>query len=898
MSFQPHDLFHRHFTYIELDIGRSSSENPRLVQSLSIYRVFDPSVNSFRPIVIPLVQIFDPYHELDFHSGQPRVINPVPSTSFSFIEPPTPLQSGSWRRTSAHIKGNQFLEHVSENLQDQPVSTNNYTNFDNRAIAGRNPDTNLQVASNYAHNIQSINQNPERRLIRKRAYEVTERLEPFSTEDRIKKARIDSIAHKPQVDTPISDFTFTDLNSATPMVIDTMAQDNQQPAGNENRYAARPRPNFIINFDHLTERQKKLHKIIRGQAVDATTEAMNQTYNDELIHYSLNQNPSTSYPRVSVLEGILSIQEVVLEIQSWGFNEWKVHNNKEKAKSMIEGAFDIAFNVWHELRTLQPAIAWKLEQSIYELDLLYARLISILNTQNIMTPIIAIGLNNPLRQAQQSITQNNVYAVNQHNGTNNVPSLQANRNDFNGINNSQNYQNAQNFNQNMNNTSISQQIQYNRMNSTGNNNFQNNIQNNGTNRAQEEAVDITQRVQNEPMDISFNGTNRALMNTPFQRKFDDSALKITNTIKSFPNKFDGTQGNFMHHVQSWLAKTNEDITPDLILQNVEYLLDGEALKWHRTFGKIYRNWYDYAKGMQNFLNRGRSEHEVEAEFEHSNHNQKVKEDFVTYFTRIQTLANKLTTPPSAEKLYERIKRGLHPDYLVCKMTAKDISDLMAKCSELESTRDSHVQEASQVKDPFSWLKDRSVNAETSINAANVHQKYYKPNDKQSYWKNKYDNKWQNEIPNSSQYFKRNKYPSKPRQNFFHPRKLWKKNDRNEQQKDYQNRKNMRTMPEESDSDSDEYPAELTRGTPREINDSDNEYLAYKAVQNKSFAQNLDMNESDFLRYQESQTCSNCHIKGHTITGCEDIKKGIWYEHCKTCFKPNTRFEECLYCQKN
>ena len=92
MSFQAHDLFHRHFTYLELDIGRNSSENPRLVQSLSIYRVFDSSVNSFRPIVIPLVQIFDPYHELDFHSGQPRVINPVPTSQFSFIEPPSPLQ--------------------------------------------------------------------------------------------------------------------------------------------------------------------------------------------------------------------------------------------------------------------------------------------------------------------------------------------------------------------------------------------------------------------------------------------------------------------------------------------------------------------------------------------------------------------------------------------------------------------------------------------------------------------------------------------------------------------------------------------------------------------------------------------------------------------------------------
>ncbi|KAL7022061.1 hypothetical protein ACKWTF_012114 [Chironomus riparius] len=96
MSFQTHDLFQRHFTYLKLDIGRISCENPRLVQLLSVYRVFDSSVNSFRPIVIPLVQIFDPYKELDFHSEQPRVINPVPITTFSFIEPPTPLQNNSY----------------------------------------------------------------------------------------------------------------------------------------------------------------------------------------------------------------------------------------------------------------------------------------------------------------------------------------------------------------------------------------------------------------------------------------------------------------------------------------------------------------------------------------------------------------------------------------------------------------------------------------------------------------------------------------------------------------------------------------------------------------------------------------------------------------------------------
>jgi len=271
---------------------------------------------------------------------------------------------------------------------------------------------------------------------------------------------------------------------------------------------------------------------------------------------------------------------------------------------------------------------------------------------------------------------------------------------------------------------------------------------------------------------------------------------------------------------------------------------------------------------------------------------------VTYLTRIQTLANKLTTAPSTEKIYERIKRGLHADYLMCKMTSKDISDLMAKCAEFESTRESLVQEASQVKDPFSWLKDRSVNIETSINAANVNQRNDKFNN-QSNWKNKFDKKWHNnESPTSSHYYKKNKYFPHARKNFFRPKTLWKKNDGSNEQKEFYNKKNYRAMPADSDSDSDEYPPELTRGFPREMNDSDSEYLAFKTEENNLLAQKLEMSESDFLRYQEFQTCSNCHIKGHTIDKCDDVKKGIWYEHCKMCFKPNTTLEECNYCRKN
>ena len=78
--------------FLELDIGRHYSENPRLIQLLTVYRVYDPNVNAFRLIAVPYVQIFDPYRKLNFHSGQPIFSNPVQASIVPVIEPPTPLQ--------------------------------------------------------------------------------------------------------------------------------------------------------------------------------------------------------------------------------------------------------------------------------------------------------------------------------------------------------------------------------------------------------------------------------------------------------------------------------------------------------------------------------------------------------------------------------------------------------------------------------------------------------------------------------------------------------------------------------------------------------------------------------------------------------------------------------------
>jgi hypothetical protein len=57
---------------VELNCGRESDLNPRVVQSLTLRRSFDPATGDFRPLVHPLVQIFDPFGEISFHSQSPQ----------------------------------------------------------------------------------------------------------------------------------------------------------------------------------------------------------------------------------------------------------------------------------------------------------------------------------------------------------------------------------------------------------------------------------------------------------------------------------------------------------------------------------------------------------------------------------------------------------------------------------------------------------------------------------------------------------------------------------------------------------------------------------------------------------------------------------------------------------
>jgi hypothetical protein len=96
MSEIPRDLIHRQFTHIELDLGRRQSENPRLVQSLLIYRAYDATFRDFRPLVLSYVQLFDPFCEISFHSQQNTIINHSPAVNFVHLPvncEPTLLQN-------------------------------------------------------------------------------------------------------------------------------------------------------------------------------------------------------------------------------------------------------------------------------------------------------------------------------------------------------------------------------------------------------------------------------------------------------------------------------------------------------------------------------------------------------------------------------------------------------------------------------------------------------------------------------------------------------------------------------------------------------------------------------------------------------------------------------------
>ena len=63
-------LHGRYITFSELNYGRPSGYNPVLTQTITVIQQFDPRVGDFRPIAIPVTQIFDPFGEVTFPTNQ------------------------------------------------------------------------------------------------------------------------------------------------------------------------------------------------------------------------------------------------------------------------------------------------------------------------------------------------------------------------------------------------------------------------------------------------------------------------------------------------------------------------------------------------------------------------------------------------------------------------------------------------------------------------------------------------------------------------------------------------------------------------------------------------------------------------------------------------------------
>jgi len=70
IDFSPISLFWRDLHLVELDCGRSPGWNPILSNAITVYRVFDHSIGQFRPLVVPVTQLIDPFNEVTFHSNQ------------------------------------------------------------------------------------------------------------------------------------------------------------------------------------------------------------------------------------------------------------------------------------------------------------------------------------------------------------------------------------------------------------------------------------------------------------------------------------------------------------------------------------------------------------------------------------------------------------------------------------------------------------------------------------------------------------------------------------------------------------------------------------------------------------------------------------------------------------
>lgn len=623
----------------------------------------------------------------------------------------------------------------------------------------------------------------------------------------------------------------------------------------EANYRQRVTPNFRIFFEDIQALQGDAHMQMRNierrdQEHDIVTE-MNILLQEEALKYKNGQNPSLNHTRLEFNVAITALTLTRYHVEALTADQWCLR----KTQSLLEGAFDIIFNIWHLMDTMTPVVKVGMENEIYHMDFLYNKMLSRMNI-NLKSALTTLEMINPrlvqATQFAQTQTQNIPYghyvpSVDPH-GFQNIPG-QYGCGNVNGFN----FTPQASYGYSHGPTQTPQHPQQ---------NF-----------PQQTRHDFTRPPPNMPNANSSPQSSAQTQQQNTQRRFDDTQLKIVNTIKSWPNKFDGSQGNFAQHVQEWLKRSTEAIDELTILTNVEYLLEGEALKWHRTFGRSIDNWYDYAKAMSAHVNKGKTDEQMRADFEDSRHDQRSNEDFVTYLTRLQKSANKLTKSLSESELLERIKRGLLAEYFVCKLTANSLNNLMASCTDLESKK--HKKGSNSDTDPYAFLKDR---------AGPSHQQQG----------------WVQQQQNMSQWRGSEKQRDNTRHNSGRQR-WWNNNNKNNSSPTTANNvTNVRGMEEENPNDeqvvADDIPPALSRGNAREINDEDREYLEFRETQILKFAQEQNFDKNALERYRARQRCSNCHKSGHTVDQCYHARRGVWFEHCKNCETPNAITRFCPKCK--
>ncbi|KAG5678812.1 hypothetical protein PVAND_008446 [Polypedilum vanderplanki] len=136
-----------------------------------------------------------------------------------------------------------------------------------------------------------------------------------------------------------------DCQTNIPMVVD----DTDPRINMATNFVSRPRPNFRIKYDHLSEKLKVLCRVMRKIPDTATLEQINEHLSNEFLQHNLNVDHARSFERIRVVDAVSAIQDAWLDLISWDVKEWNAEGAKEKAQSQLEACFDLVINIWHHL---------------------------------------------------------------------------------------------------------------------------------------------------------------------------------------------------------------------------------------------------------------------------------------------------------------------------------------------------------------------------------------------------------------------------------------------------------------------------------------------------------------------------------------------------------------------